>query len=505
MPPEQLLPRDASAGGGDRAEAGEVVMVRRSAVVPCVTCGLCGRILRDATTVSECLHSFCRKCVFKKFKDEDTTFCPTCSTDLGCDPLEKLRTDHSLLCLRLMLFPVKRRKVEEISLLHPASVSLPFHLPQIHGVGQSGKKTDAFFMGESMNGEAEAEAAESLGMELTASPMKSSMCSRSTPAEEVGTFIVTVEKERRARAATEPTLSSEVQIAVEGSAALPPAASQRETHEVEVENTARTLEEVEFYIGRNQSLQSENARLREELEKERAEKTVAVETRRILEAERLQRESDVTQSTARMLEMIQACTGQNQALGVTNARLREARILEGRLQTESEIRQKMEAVQGLVDSLIAAQRLLIQDYQALKSEISEKNEEHATLLYDINVLETEKTCKRSNPLYSLLKFCHESNLTQCFHFPGLEYQVDYLTKSLAERTARISERFDTYLRRSQASEAENARLREELDNERAKRAFDRTRALEARLRRESEIAQSIEAALSQLNKGLPGS
>lgn len=73
---------------------------------------------------------------------------------------------------------MKRRKVEEISLLHPASVSLPFHLPQIHGVGQSGKKTDAFFMGESMNGEAEAEAAESLGMELTASPMKSSMCSR---------------------------------------------------------------------------------------------------------------------------------------------------------------------------------------------------------------------------------------------------------------------------------------------------------------------------------------
>ncbi|RCV09801.1 hypothetical protein SETIT_2G058800v2 [Setaria italica] len=395
------------------------------------------------------------------------------------DVIHLRSSDHSLLCLRLMLFPVKRRKVEEISLLHPASVSLPFHLPQIHGVGQSGKKTDAFFMGESMNGEAEAEAAESLGMELTASPMKSSMCSRSTPAEEVGTFIVTVEKERRARAATEPTLSSEVQIAVEGSAALPPAASQRETHEVEVENTARTLEEVEFYIGRNQSLQSENARLREELEKERAEKTVAVETRRILEAERLQRESDVTQSTARMLEMIQACTGQNQALGVTNARLREARILEGRLQTESEIRQKMEAVQGLVDSLIAAQRLLIQDYQALKSEISEKNEEHATLLYDINVLETEKTC--------------------------LEYQVDYLTKSLAERTARISERFDTYLRRSQASEAENARLREELDNERAKRAFDRTRALEARLRRESEIAQSIEAALSQLNKGLPGS
>jgi hypothetical protein len=53
--------------------------------------------------------------------------------------------------------------------------------------------------------------------------------------EEVGTFIVTVEKERRARAATESTLSSEVQIAVEGSLALPPVASQRETHEVELD------------------------------------------------------------------------------------------------------------------------------------------------------------------------------------------------------------------------------------------------------------------------------
>jgi hypothetical protein len=80
-----------------------------------------------------------------------------------------------------------------------------------------------------------------------------------------------------------------------------------------------------------------------------------------------------------------------------------ARILERMLQTESEITQNMEAVQGLLDSQIAAQRLLFQDYQALKSEILEKNEEHAKLLYDINVLETEKTCKRLNPLYILLK------------------------------------------------------------------------------------------------------
>ncbi|CAN6209500.1 unnamed protein product [Urochloa humidicola] len=476
MPPGQLLLRAASAGPGGFSgpDAREVVMVRRSAVARCLTCGLCGGILRDATTVSECLHSFCRKCIMKKFEDEDTTFCPTCSTDLGCDPLEKLRADHSLLCIRLMLFPVKRRKVEEISLLHPALVS-----PRVHGVRQSAKKTDAFFMGESMNGKAEAEAAESLGMELTASPTKSSMYSRSTPAEEVGTFIVIAEKE------TESTLSSAVGIAAEGIGALPPVASQRKTHE----NTERASEKVEIYIDQSQSLQAENARLREELENERAEKAVAVERTRILEEERLQREFD----TARMLEMIEACTGQNQALGVANARLRgeleieredkvaaldRARVLERRLLTESEIGQKAEAVREqlfqALDSEIAAQRLLFQDCQALKSEISKKNKEHTMLLCDMDTLKKERTC--------------------------LEYQVTYLTKSLAERAARVSERLDTYIRRSQASEAENARLREELDNERAKRAAanDRKRTLEATLRRESEISQSIEAALNQL-------
>ncbi|CAL5091041.1 unnamed protein product [Urochloa decumbens] len=459
MPPGQLLPRAAPAGAGGFADADEVVMVRRSAVAACVTCGLCGGILRDATTVSECLHSFCRKCIMKKFEDEDTTLCPACSTDLGCDPLEKLRADHSLLCIRLMLFPVKRRKVKEISLLHPALVS-----PRVHGVCQPAKKTDAFFVGESMNGKAEAEAAESLGMELTSSPTKSSMYSRSAAAEEVGTFIVTVEKE------TESTRSSAVGIAAEGCGVLPPVASQRETNE----NIAMTLEKVKIYIGQSQSLQAENARLREELENERAEKAFAVERTRILEEESLQRESN----SARMLEMIEACTGQNQALGVANARLREelemerqdkvaafdrARVLEGRLQTESEIGQKTEAVREqlfkALDSEIAAQRLLFQDCQALKSEISEKNKERAMLLCDIDTLQKEKTC--------------------------LEYQVDYLSNSLAERTARVAERLDTYIHQRHASEAENASLRE-------------TRTLEATLRTESEISQSIEAALNRL-------
>lgn len=58
---------------------------------------------------------------------------------------------------------------------------------------------------------------------------------RSAPAEEIGTFIVTVEKENRERAAAESTLSSVVDSTAEGRAALPLVASQREIHEVEGE------------------------------------------------------------------------------------------------------------------------------------------------------------------------------------------------------------------------------------------------------------------------------
>ncbi|CAL5066766.1 unnamed protein product [Urochloa decumbens] len=362
MPPGQLLPRAASAGAGGLADADEVVMVRRSAVARCLTCGLCGGTLRDATTVSECLHSFCRKCIMKKYEDEDTTLCPTCSTDLGCDPLEKLRADHSLLCIRLMLFPVKRRKVEEISLLHPALVS-----PRVHGVCQPAKKTDAFFVGESINGKAEAEAAESLGMELTASPTKSSMYSRSAAAKEVGTFIVTVEKE------TESTLSSAVGIAAEGSGALPPVASQIETHE----NIAMTLEKVKIYIGQSQSLQAENARLREELENERAEKAFAVERTRILEEESLQRESN----TARMLEMIEACTESNNNLLILisenwrwNGKTRLLLLIEQEfLKGGSKQSLRLDRRQKLFGnnySRLLIQRLLLKDYYSRTARLS---------------------------------------------------------------------------------------------------------------------------------------
>jgi hypothetical protein len=60
-----------------------------------------------------------------------------------------------------------------------------------------------------------------------------------------------------------------------------------------------------------------------ELDIEKAEKVVFLERARKLEEERVERYSDVAQSTARVLEMVQDFRGRNQALGITNARLRK--------------------------------------------------------------------------------------------------------------------------------------------------------------------------------------
>ncbi|XP_022758346.1 E3 ubiquitin protein ligase DRIP2-like isoform X2 [Durio zibethinus] len=99
-----------------------VVKVRREAIAACMTCPLCNKLLRDATTISECLHTFCRKCIYDKIQEEELECCPICNIDLGCVPLEKLRPDHNLQDVRAKIFPLKRRKVKAPEVLPPVTM-----------------------------------------------------------------------------------------------------------------------------------------------------------------------------------------------------------------------------------------------------------------------------------------------------------------------------------------------------------------------------------------------
>ncbi|XP_040999693.1 E3 ubiquitin protein ligase DRIP2-like isoform X2 [Juglans microcarpa x Juglans regia] len=90
--------------------AGQVVKLQWEKLAVCMTCPLCNKLFKDATTISECLHTFCRKCIYKKLTSEELNHCPVCNKDLGCAPLEKLRADHNVQDLRARIFPFVRKK-----------------------------------------------------------------------------------------------------------------------------------------------------------------------------------------------------------------------------------------------------------------------------------------------------------------------------------------------------------------------------------------------------------
>ncbi|BAT94966.1 E3 ubiquitin protein [Vigna angularis] len=101
----------------------QVVKVKRDTLRPCMTCPLCHNFYKDATTISLCLHTFCRKCIYDKLSDEEMDCCPVCKIDLGCLPVEKLRPDHNLQDIRAKVFPFKRKKIKAQEVL--SSISLP--------------------------------------------------------------------------------------------------------------------------------------------------------------------------------------------------------------------------------------------------------------------------------------------------------------------------------------------------------------------------------------------
>ncbi|RWS29531.1 hypothetical protein B4U80_01725 [Leptotrombidium deliense] len=60
-----------------------------------IKCKLCGGYLIDATTIIECLHSFCKTCIVKYL--EENKCCPTCDTQIHkTKPLLNIRSDPSL-------------------------------------------------------------------------------------------------------------------------------------------------------------------------------------------------------------------------------------------------------------------------------------------------------------------------------------------------------------------------------------------------------------------------
>jgi hypothetical protein len=70
----------------------DTAVVKKDVLMACLMCNICKNTMQEVTTISECIHSFCRKCIF----DAAPASCPECGVDLGTRPLEKLKPDPTL-------------------------------------------------------------------------------------------------------------------------------------------------------------------------------------------------------------------------------------------------------------------------------------------------------------------------------------------------------------------------------------------------------------------------
>ncbi|EDO37125.1 predicted protein, partial [Nematostella vectensis] len=73
---------------------------------PFITCGLCEGYLIKPTTITECLHTFCKSCIVTYLQDSEDNTCPSCNTVIHeTNPFDLLRSDQTLEDIVFKLVP----------------------------------------------------------------------------------------------------------------------------------------------------------------------------------------------------------------------------------------------------------------------------------------------------------------------------------------------------------------------------------------------------------------
>ena len=84
----------------------ELLKVDLSKLKKHITCSLCSGIYRNPITINECMHTFCKACLFKEFFNKpNNTVCPKCNINLGGKPWDSFIVDNSINSLINILFP----------------------------------------------------------------------------------------------------------------------------------------------------------------------------------------------------------------------------------------------------------------------------------------------------------------------------------------------------------------------------------------------------------------
>ncbi|XP_061194207.1 polycomb group RING finger protein 3-like [Saccostrea echinata] len=87
----------------------EPIVLQLRELNPYITCALCGGYLYEASTITECMHTFCKTCIVR-YTERNLT-CPTCDAPIHpTDPFVHIRHDSTLQDIVYRLLP----KVAEV-------------------------------------------------------------------------------------------------------------------------------------------------------------------------------------------------------------------------------------------------------------------------------------------------------------------------------------------------------------------------------------------------------
>jgi len=71
-----------------------------------ITCKICSGYLVDATTIVECLHTFCKSCIVKHLNSDDNNTCPQCDEVIHqSHPLNYIKFDRTMQDIVYKLVP----------------------------------------------------------------------------------------------------------------------------------------------------------------------------------------------------------------------------------------------------------------------------------------------------------------------------------------------------------------------------------------------------------------
>ncbi|XP_065587288.1 uncharacterized protein LOC136045391 [Cyrtonyx montezumae] len=122
--PDRRPPAPFSGAASPRAKMHRTTRIKITELNPHLMCVLCGGYFIDATTIIECLHSFCKTCIVRYL--ETSKYCPICDVQVHkTRPLLNIRSDKTLQDIVYKLVPglfkneMKRRR--DFYAAHPSA------------------------------------------------------------------------------------------------------------------------------------------------------------------------------------------------------------------------------------------------------------------------------------------------------------------------------------------------------------------------------------------------